>query len=78
MHRCRQIADLARCRERRPAREISRRQGLRDIAQLDDGIRHRPRECGGENERREERDETREQHVALAARDNGVEAGGGN
>ena len=74
MDRRRQIADLAGRGERGAARQVARGERLRDVAQLDDGLGHRARERRGEQERRHERDEARDEHVALPARDDGIEA----
>src|SRR3982750_4131849 len=70
----REVADLARGRQRRPAREIAGSDRAGDIAQLDDRLRDTAREEKRERERAEERDEPTHEDVALGTADDLVEA----
>ena len=69
MEREREIADFARRRERRPTIELAGGDRARDVAQLDDRLRHAARERESEDQRADERDQTGAEHVAARAAD---------
>src|SRR3954452_18638398 len=70
----REVADLARGRQRRPAREIAGSDRAGDVAQLDDRLRDAAGEEKRERERAEERDEPTREDVALRASDDLLQA----
>src|SRR5215211_3765498 len=59
----REVADLSRRRERRSARELTRRERLRHVPKLHYGTRNRPGEQPGEEERHYQSNGCRQQHV---------------
>ena len=62
-----EIADFAWCGERGPAIELAGGDRLRDVAQLGDRPRYASRERECENQRADERDQARDENVALRA-----------
>jgi len=76
MHRIREIADLAGCRERRTAPQVTCGERARHIAQLHDRPRHRSRERPDEPKRQQDRENGREQHVGARAREQRLNRGG--
>jgi hypothetical protein len=69
MQRAGQIADLARGRQRRTSIQVTGRNRLRDVPQLDDRPRHGARECPRQHERPREGDDPGRQYVALCSAD---------
>ena len=69
-----EIADLAGRRERGAPAQVARRDRARHVAQLDDRPRDGAREQPRQHERACQGDQTADQHVALRAADDLVEA----
>src|SRR6266513_1065666 len=76
LHSRRELANLARRRNGRTARQVTGRDGARDVTQLGHGLGYLPRKDDGEADRNDESDEAGKQHVSPGARDDLVELRG--
>ncbi|HEY1588061.1 MAG TPA: hypothetical protein VGH63_20315, partial [Polyangia bacterium] len=75
MQRLGEIADLARRSQRWPARQIAAGDRLRHVAQLGDRSRYAARKGESNQQRADERDEPRDQHITSCASYNRIELG---